>query len=73
MNPKSQIEDVLYHLKKFQTITRSEAANLYGVFCLAQRIADLRAKGYKIENLPFAVINRRGNISRPAKYCLYEK
>ena len=45
MNPNTQIEDVLYHLKKFKTITKLEAANLYGVYCLAQRIADLRAEG----------------------------
>jgi len=73
MNPNTQIEDVLYHLKKFKTITKLEAANLYGVYCLAQRIADLRAEGYKIENLPFVVTNRRGRVSRPAKYFLNEK
>ena len=73
MNPNTQIEDVLYHLKKFKTITKLEAANLYGVYCLAQRIADLRAEGYNIESLPFVRKNRFGNSVTLAKYYLDEK
>lgn len=60
----TQNDQILQHLRT-QTITPLEAAKLYGIMCLAERIRDLRAKGHKI-----LTITERTNGKRYARYSL---
>lgn len=44
----TQCDRILNHLKRFGSITQLEAVEEYGCYRLSARIADLKAKGYKI-------------------------
>lgn len=61
---------VLEHLKKHGTITHDEANELYGMKRLAARINELRNLGFPITTDMVRCKNRRGGISKYAKYTL---
>ena len=63
----TQNEQILTHLRK-QTITPMEAAKLYGIMCLSERIRDLRAKGVQILTLI-----EKHNGKRFARYSLIKE
>lgn len=63
----TQNQEVLQHLRK-KTITPMEAAKLYGIMCLSERIRDLRAKGHKI-----LTIMEKNNGKRFARYSLIKE
>jgi len=48
---KNNLEVILDHLKKFETITKEEAKTKYNVKNLPQCIHRLRLRGCKIENI----------------------
>ena len=73
MNPKTQKDAVLTHLKQFQTITSLQAISEYGATRLSGIIFKLRKEGYNIGTLPFIKTNRFGNSVTLAKYYLDEK
>lgn len=60
----TQNEQVLAHLRK-KPITPLEAAKLYGIMCLAERVRDLRDRGNKI-----LTIMVKENGKRFARYSL---
>lgn len=63
----TQNEQILQHLRK-QTITPMEAAKLYGIMCLSERVRDLRNKGHKI-----LTITEKNNGKRYARYSLLKE
>lgn len=60
----TQNDQVLNHLRK-KSISSLEAAKLYGIMCLAERIRDLREKGHKI-----LTVMVKENGKRFARYSL---
>ena len=44
----TQGEIILWHLRKFGTITRAQAMSLYGIVELPARIVELKRLGYNI-------------------------
>lgn len=49
MKKHSQNEQVLIWLQAGKTLTRAQAAELFNIYCLPERIRDLRKKGYPIK------------------------
>ncbi len=70
MNKKSQISEVINHLRKYNSITSIEAVYKYGAIRLSGIIYCLRNKGYVIETEKVNGINRYGNSSNYAIYHL---
>lgn len=62
----SQVQRILDHLKKGESITPMEALKLFGCFRLASRINELRDCGYDIETR----IKRTTNGKQIAEYTL---
>lgn len=60
----SQADRILQHLKK-RPLTPMEALDHFGTFRLAARVAELRAKGHKIQT---EIVERNGK--RVARYRL---
>ena len=63
----SQTNQILNYLKKGNSITTFEATNLFQITCLAERIRDLREKGYVINSL---IIKDDISGKRYARYSL---
>lgn len=62
----TQLQQVLYHLKQFKTITPIEALDKYGCFRLSAVILKLRDAGYDI------VTHRERNNKCTGTYARYE-
>lgn len=69
-NNKSQIQDVIEHLRKYKSITSYDAIRLYGATRLSGIIFILRDKGFEIETEMTQGKNRYGHISNYAIYHL---
>ena len=69
-NKKSQISDVVKHLRKYKSITSYEAIKKYGATRLSGIIFILRDKGFGIETEMTQGKNRYGHISNYAVYHL---
>lgn len=70
MSPKSQVTDIIAHLRKHKTITSYEAIKQYGATRLSGIIFILRDRGFEIETEMVQGINRYGHISNYAIYHL---
>ena len=64
----TQLQRLLEHLKKGNRNTPIEALREFGIFRLAARINDLRARGYSIERELVPVKDRLGALKRVAEY-----
>ena len=58
----TQCEIVLWHLENEGTLTRAQAASLYGIYELAARIVELKKKGYRITSKKGTSHNRFGTV-----------
>ena len=63
----TQTNQILNYLKEGNSITTLEATNLFQITCLAERIRDLREKGYVINSL---MIKDDKSGKRYARYSL---
>ena len=70
MNKRSQITDIIAHLRKYKSITSNEAIKRYGATRLSGIIFILREKGFGIETEMPQGKNRYGHISNYAIYHL---
>ena len=70
MNKRSQITDIIAHLRKYKSITSNEAIKRYGATRLSGIIYILREKGFDIETEMTQGKNRYGHISNYAIYHL---
>lgn len=70
MNKRSQITDIIAHLRKYKSITSNEAIKRYGATRLSGIIFILREKGFGIETEMTQGKNRYGHISNYAIYHL---
>ena len=69
-NKKSQISEVIKHLRKYKSITSLEAIELYGATRLSSIIYILRDKGFGIETEMTQGKNRYGHVTNYAIYRL---
>lgn len=67
---KSQISDIIAHLRKYKTITSYEAIKKYGATRLSGIIFILRDKGFGIETKMIQGKNRYGHVTNYAVYHL---
>ncbi len=67
---KSQISDVIHHLRKYKSITSMEAIKRYGATRLSSIIYVLKERGFGIETELREIKNRYGHITRIAVYHL---
>lgn len=67
---ESQCDKILAYMATNGSITDSEARDFLGCHRLAARIADLRARGHKIESLPKTMVNRYGKRVTFSEYRL---
>ncbi len=67
---KSQISDVIHHLRKYKSITSMEAIKRYGATRLSGIIYVLKERGFGIETELREIKNRYGHITRIAVYHL---
>ena len=66
--PKSQLDAVMYHLKRFGNITSLDAIREYGITRLAEYIRQMRQMGYSITTEDITAKNRFGNSVTYGKY-----
>lgn len=64
----TQIGRVFNYLSAYGSITQLEAYQNFGTFSLARIISNLRKKGYKIETVKAAGLNRFGEKVHFARY-----
>lgn len=67
---KSQIADIITHLRKYKTITSNEAIKKYGATRLSGIIFILKKQGFDIRTELVYGKNRYGNITHYAIYHL---
>ena len=70
MNKKTQVSEVIKHLRKYKQITSYEAIKKYGATRLSGIIFKLRKMGFGIETENATGKNRYGQISNYAIYHL---
>ncbi len=70
MARKTQINDIINHLRKHKKITSFEAVNKYGATRLSGIIFQLKERGFVIETEIVNGKNRYGNHVRYAVYHL---
>lgn len=71
-NTKTQANTILKHLKDNpdKGITPKECARRYYIFCLAERIRDLRKRGYDIETIMHREKQKNGTMKIYGQYVL---
>lgn len=67
---KSQISDIIHHLRKYKSITSMEAIRRYGATRLSGIIYLLKERGFEIETEMVETKNRYGHVTRIAVYHL---
>lgn len=67
---ETQCDKILAYMTTNGSITDSEARDHLGCHRLAARIADLKARGHKIESLPKTAVNRYGKRVTFSEYRL---
>ncbi len=65
---KSQADAILWHLKKYGSITSYEAIKEYGATRLSAIIFNHRKEGYDIDSIPLTKKTRFGRNTTIAKY-----
>ena len=65
---KSQADAILWHLKKYGSITSYEAIKEYGATRLSGIIFNHRKDGYNIDSIPITKKTRFGRTTTIAKY-----
>ncbi len=65
-----QADRVFEYLKQNGSITQMDATNELGVFCLPERIRDLRKAGIAVKSTLETSKNRWGEVCRYARYTL---
>lgn len=65
-----QADRVLQYMRDFGSITQRDATNELGVFCLPERIRDLRKAGIAVKSTLETSKNRLGEVCRYARYTL---
>tara|TARA_R100000808_G_scaffold8704_1_gene24493 strand:+ start:1722 stop:2015 length:294 start_codon:yes stop_codon:yes gene_type:complete len=65
---KSQSDAVLWHLKKYGSITSYDAIREYGATRLSAIIFNHRKNGYSIDSIPLNKKTRFGSTTTIAKY-----
>ena len=65
---KSQSDAILWHLKKYGSITSYEAIREYGATRLSAIIFNHRKEGYDIDSVPLTKKTRFGRNTTIAKY-----
>jgi len=65
---KSQADAILWHLKKYGSITSYEAIKEYGATRLSAIIFNHRKEGYDIDSIPLTKKTRFGRNTIIAKY-----
>lgn len=68
---QTQNERLLEHLKRHRSINAMQALSELGIYRLAARIGELKAKGHDIEASAVEVQNRFGEACRVAEYRLH--
>ena len=68
--PLTQKEQVLAHMKKFNSISTWEAFAHYRITRLSARIADLEADGYQIKHTPETCKLLSGRTTTITRYSL---
>jgi hypothetical protein len=69
---KSQSDAVLWHLKKYGSITSYEAIREYGATRLSAIIFNHRKNGYNIDSVPLQKKTRFGKTTTISKYVYVE-
>ena len=69
----TQVKRLEIHFKTHRTIEPLQALRELGIFCLAERIRDLRKKGYAFKKEMTPVLNKFGERCRVACYELERK
>lgn len=67
-----QCDRILRHMRDYGSITQAQAMQEYGCMRLAARIADLKARGHRIETKTGHGTNRYGEKTSFAVYRLVE-
>ena len=67
------MELIFEYMDEFGSITPLEAIRDIGCYRLSARISDIKKKGYPIKTEMISVKNRRGNLSKVAKYSLVKE
>lgn len=57
-------------MRDFGSITQMDASNVLGVYCLPERIRDLRKAGIAVKSTLETSKNRWGEVCRYARYTL---
>lgn len=70
MSKKSQISEIITHLRKHKKITSMEAIKKYGATRLSGIIYILKDRGFGIETEMVQGTNRYGHVTRYAVYHL---
>ena len=65
-----QADRVLDYIREHGSITQMDASNDLGVFCLPERIRDLRKAGIAVKSTLETSKNRWGDTCRYARYTL---
>ncbi len=69
---KTAKDAIKWHLKNYGHITSLEAINMYGVTRLADKIFQLRKKGYNIHTTEIEKTTRFGRKTNVAKYLYFK-
>lgn len=68
MNKKTQINDVINHLRKYKKITSFDAINEYGATRLSGIIFKLKERGFEIET---EIVNGKTRYGNHVRYAVY--
>ena len=66
----SQADKICEYLRRGNSITQAEAAEMFGCWRLGARILELRRAGMPIETTMIRQTNEEGEITRYARYWL---
>jgi len=69
----TQAQRLINHFKTHRTVEPLQALRELGIFCLAERIRDLKKKGYSFKKETMPVQNQFGERCRVACYELEGK
>jgi len=67
--PKSQKEQVLFHLQK-RSLSMPQAVSIYNIYRLASIICTLKKEGHKIKTISIPFKSKFGGTGSFAKYVL---
>lgn len=68
MAKRTQINDIINHLRKYKKITSFDAVNKYGATRLSGIIFKLKNRGYEIET---EIVNGKTRYGNHVRYAVY--